>query len=616
MNYCHLAELVHRQADKYEDRVALKQRNHETGIWTDISWREYSDKVMQTAKAMAEFGIKEEDKIGIYSQNMPKYLYTDFAAYANRAVTVPMYATDSPAQIEYIIKDAAIHTIFVGEQLQYNNAFSVQKNSETLKRLIVFDKSVTFNPDDKTSIYFEDFLCLGKSAHAESTVKVRMNEASLDDMATIIYTYGTTGEAKVVVLHHYNFNEVLRIHDIRLPIVNDQDISMCFLPLTHVFEKAWTYYCTHKGVTNAINQDPKKIQETLKEVRPTLMCNVPRFWEKVYVGVQDKINSVPGFMKTVFKDAIETGRVYNLEYKRKGITPPTGLSLKFKLYDATVFKLLKKVLGIEKGRLFPTAGAPLAANIDTFLESVNIPIVVGYGLTETSATVCFYPAENFVIGSIGTVMPNLQVKVDPENDEILIKGRTITPGYYNKPEENAKAFTEDGFFRTGDAGWFEGDTLFFKERIKDLYKTSNGKYVAPQAIEGLISSDKYIQQIAVIGDQRKFVGALIVPDFQLLEQYAKQKGISYSSHEELVKNPDIIHMIEARVEEHQKDLASYEKIKQFVLLPKPFTMESREMTDTLKLRRPVILQNYAGQIEEMYEEKDIPTGEIMKTLLS
>ncbi|MCC8134745.1 MAG: long-chain fatty acid--CoA ligase [Tannerellaceae bacterium] len=616
MNYYHLAELVHRQADKYEDRVALKQRNHETGIWTDISWREYSDKVMQAAKAMAEFGIKEEDKIGIYSQNMPKYLYTDFAAYANRAVTVPMYATNSPAQIEYIINDAAIHTIFVGEQLQYNNAFSVQKNSETLKRLIVFDKSVTFNPDDKTSIYFEDFLCLGESAHAESTVKIRMHEASLDDMATIIYTSGTTGEAKGVVLHHYNFNEVFRIHDIRLPIVNDQDISMCFLPLTHVFEKAWTYYCTHKGVTNAINQDPKKIQETLKEVRPTLMCNVPRFWEKVYVGVQDKINSAPGFMKAVFKDAIETGRVYNLEYKRKGITPPNGLSLKFKLYDATVFKLLKKALGIEKGRLFPTAGAPLAANIDTFLESVNIPIVVGYGLTETSATVCFYPAENFVIGSIGTVMPNLQVKIDPENDEILIKGRTITPGYYNKPEENAKAFTEDGFFRTGDAGWFEGDTLFFKERIKDLYKTSNGKYVAPQAIEGLISSDKYIQQIAVIGDQRKFVGALIVPDFQLLEQYAKQKGISYSSHEELVKNPDIIHMIEARMEEHQKDLASYEKIKRFVLLPKPFTMESREMTNTLKLRRPVILQNYAGQIEEMYEEKDIPTGEIMKTLLS
>jgi len=616
MNYYHLAELVHRQADKYEDRVALKQRDSETGKWSDISWRQFSDKVMQTAKAMAEFGIKEEDKIGIYSQNMPKYLYTDFAAYANRAVTVPMYATNSPAQIEYIINDAAIHTVFVGEQLQYNNAFSVQKTSTVLKRLIVFDKNVKFNPDDKSSVYFEDFLCLGESAHAETTVKVRMHEASLDDMATIIYTSGTTGESKGVVLHHYNFNEVLRIHDIRLPMVNDKDVSMCFLPLTHVFEKAWTYYITHKGVTNAINQDPKKIQETLKEVRPTVMCNVPRFWEKIYVGVQDKINNSPGLMKAIFKDAIETGRLYNLEYKRKGIPAPAGLSVKFKFYDATVFKLLKKVIGLEKGRLFPTAGAPLAAAVDAFLQSVNIPLVVGYGLSETSATVCFYPPTNFVIGSIGTIMPNLEVKIDPQNDEILIKGRTVTSGYYKKPEENAKSFTEDGFFCTGDAGWFEGDNLFFKERIKDLYKTSNGKYIAPQAIEGLISSDKYIQQIAVIGDERKFVGALIVPDFQLLEQYAKRKGIDYTGIEDLVKNPDIIHMIEARVEEHQKDLASYEKIKKFILLPKAFTMESREMTDTLKLRRPVILQNYAQQIEEMYEEKDIPTGEIIKTLLS
>ncbi|MCC8154987.1 MAG: long-chain fatty acid--CoA ligase [Tannerellaceae bacterium] len=602
MNYYHLAELVHRQADKYEKKDALLQRNDKKGKWKPISWRELSDKIMQTAKAMAEFGIKEQENIGIYSQNMPQCIYTDFGAYANRAVSVPLYATNSPAQIEYIINDAEIRTLFVGEQLQYNNAFKVQKDSNFLERIIVFDSTVKLNPDDKTSVYFEDFLCLGKNALAETTVKVRMNEANPEDMATIIYTSGTTGESKGVVLHHYNFLEVLRIHDIRLPQVNDKDTSMCFLPLTHVFEKAWTYYCLHKGVTIAVNQDPKKIQETLKEVQPTLMCNVPRFWEKVYAGVQDKITSSSGFMQKVFKDAIQTGQAYNLEYKNNDIKPPAGLALKFKFYNATVYKILKKVLGLEKGRLFPTAGAPLAPNVDTFLQSVNIPLVVGYGLSETSATVCFYPEKHFIIGSIGTIMPGLDVKIDPANNEILVKGKTVTSGYYKKPVENAKSFTEDGFFRTGDAGHLEGNTLFFQERIKDLYKTSNGKYIAPQAIEGLIASDKYIQQVAVIGDQQKFVGALIVPDFDQLEKYATQKGIPYNNRKELVANNDIHRMIESRVEEHQKDLASYEKIKKFLLLAQPFTMESRELTDTLKLRRPVILERYAAQIEEMYKE--------------
>lgn len=602
MIYYHYAELIHRQADKYGSRTALKHRDPATGKWLKISWREFSDKVMLTAKAMAEFGIGVQENIGVYSQNMPQCLYTDFGAYHNRAVSIPMYATNSPGQIEYIINDADIHTLFVGEQLQYNNAFKVQKGSSALKRLVIFDPAVKLNPEDKTSIYFDDFLRLGDNAHAETTVKIRMNEAVPEDLATIIYTSGTTGESKGVMLHHSNYLEAMRIHDMRLTMVTDKDLSMCFLPLTHIFEKAWTYYCLHKGVTIAINQDPKMIQQTLPEVHPTLMCNVPRFWEKVYAGVHDKINSSSPTMKKIFLDAIETGRMYNLEYKNKGLKAPLGLSLKFKFYNKTVFTLLKKVLGIERGRLFPVAGAPLSDTINEFLQSVNIPIAYGYGLSETTATVCFYPQVGFKFGSIGQVMPDVEVKIDPANNEIMVKGKTVTAGYYKKPAENLKAFTADGFFRTGDAGRLEGDTLYFTERIKDLYKTSNGKYIAPQAIEMAMSGDNYIEQIAVIGDQRKFVSALIVPAYPLLERYAKKKGIAYETREELVRNKDIIRFIEARVEEHQKNLASYEKIKRFVLLPEPFTMEGRELTDTLKLRRPVVLQKYAEQIEGMYAE--------------
>lgn len=601
MIYYHFAELIHRQAEKYGNRTALKHRDNATGKWLKISWREFSDKVMLTAKAMAEFGIKVQENIGVYSQNMPQCLYTDFGAYGNRVVSIPMYATNSPGQIEYIINDAKIRTLFVGEQLQYNNAFKVQKDSKYLERLVVFDPAVKMNPEDKTSIYFDDFLRLGDNAHAESTVKIRMTEAVPEDLATIIYTSGTTGESKGVMLPHSCYLEAMRIHDVRLPLVTDKDLSMSFLPMTHIFEKAWCYYCLHKGVTIAINQDPKMIQKTLPEVHPTLMCNVPRFWEKVYAGVHEKINSASPAMKKIFLDAIETGRRYNLEYKNKGIPAPCGLKLKFQFYNKTVFTLLKRVLGIERGRFFPVAGAPLSDTVNEFLQSVNIPIAYGYGLSETTATVCFYPEIGFQFGSIGEVMPGVQVKIDPGNNEILVKGKTVMSGYYNKPEETKRAFTEDGFFRTGDAGRLEGNTLFFTERIKDLYKTSNGKYIAPQAIEMVMSGDNYIEQIAVIGDQRKFVSALIVPAYPLLEKYAGEKGISFESREELVKNKDIIRFIEARVEEHQKNLASYEKIKRFTLLPEPFMMGC-ELTDTLKLRRPVVLQKYATEIEAMYEE--------------
>ena len=601
MIYYHFAELIHRQAEKYGNRTALKHRDNATGKWLKISWREFSDKVMLTAKAMAEFGIKVQENIGVYSQNMPQCLYTDFGAYGNRVVSIPMYATNSPGQIEYIINDAKIRTLFVGEQLQYNNAFKVQKDSKYLERLVVFDPAVKMNPEDKTSIYFDDFLRLGDNAHAESTVKIRMTEAVPEDLATIIYTSGTTGESKGVMLPHSCYLEAMRIHDVRLPLVTDKDLSMSFLPMTHIFEKAWCYYCLHKGVTIAINQDPKMIQKTLPEVHPTLMCNVPRFWEKVYAGVHEKINSASPAMKKIFLDAIETGRKYNLEYKNKGIPAPCGLKLKFQFYNKTVFTLLKRVLGIERGRFFPVAGAPLSDTVNEFLQSVNIPIAYGYGLSETTATVCFYPEIGFQFGSIGEVMPGVQVKIDPGNNEILVNGKTVMSGYYNKPEETKRAFTEDGFFRTGDAGRLEGNTLFFTERIKDLYKTSNGKYIAPQAIEMVMSGDNYIEQIAVIGDQRKFVSALIVPAYPLLEKYAGEKGISFESREELVKNKDIIRFIEARVEEHQKNLASYEKIKRFTLLPEPFMMGC-ELTDTLKLRRPVVLQKYATEIEAMYEE--------------
>jgi len=598
----HYAELVHRQAEKYNTRTALKFRDNNTNKWIKVSWSEFSDKVMLAAKAMAEFGVEVQENIGLYSQNMPECLYTDFGAYANRAVIVPLYATCSPAQIEFIVNDANIKTLFVGEQFQYNNAFKVLKESDILKRIIVFDPEVKLNPEDSASIYFNDFIRLGDNLHVESTIKVRMNEASPEDIATIIYTSGTTGDSKGVVLHHSTFMQSMKIHDERLHAVTDKETSMCFLPLTHIFEKTWVYYCIHKGAKTAINLDPKIIQKTLPEVKPTMMCNVPRFWEKVYIGVHDKINGMPSLLRKIVLRAIKIGHRYNLEYKNEGKKIPFWLKIRFNIYNNTIFRLLKTVLGLQNGIIFPVAGAPLSDKVNEFLQSVNIPIRYGYGLSETTATVCFYPETGFKIGSVGSIMPEVEVKIDEANNEILVRGKSITTGYYKRPEENAKSFTEDGFFRTGDAGYIIGNELYFTERIKDLYKTSNGKYIAPQVIEGLMCGDKYIDQIAVIGDGRKFVSALIVPTIPLLEAYAKEKNIAYDSIDELVNNHAIYKMIESRIAVSQKDLAAYERIKCFTLIPRPFTIEGKELTNTLKLRRGVIKDKYESLIEAMYVE--------------
>ena len=599
--YYHYADLIYRQAEKYQSRPAIQYRDDFTGKWPKISWNDFAEKVRLTSQAMVEFGLKPHDRFGTYSQNMPECYYCDFGGFGIRAISVPMYATSSPAQIEYIIRDAEIHLLFVGEQLQYNNAFKVQQETDgILQQIVIFDRSVIRNTTDKTSIFYDEFIRMGDHTYTETKVKIHRNEAVADDVACIMYTSGTTGGSKGVVLKHTAFLEAMRTHDIRLPMLSDHDTSMCFLPFTHIFEKAWSFYCFHSGMLNIVNRDPKMIQQTIREVRPTLMCNVPRFWEKVYAGVQEKINTATGISLKLFKNALVVGYEYIIDYKRKGLKPPAKLSALFHFYDKTVFNLVRKTVGIDRGRLFPVAGAPLADHITEFLIALNIPIKYGYGLSETTATVCFFPEVNYEIGSIGKIMPDLEVQIAPDNQEILVKGKTILSEYYNNPEETANAFTEDGFFRTGDAGRIEGDTLYFLERIKDLYKTSNGKYIAPQAIELSLSGNKFIEQCAVIGDEHKFVSALIVPSFPALEAYAAENRIHYQNKDELIANDKVVRLYQSTIEEAQQHFASFEKIKRFTLLSKPFTMESGELTDTLKLRRSVIAKNYATQIEAMY----------------
>ena len=597
----HFAVLVHKQAEKYGDRSALRYRDYDLNQWKSVSWTHLSKCVQQAANALVELGVREEENIGIFSQNMPECLYADFGGHANRVVSVPLYATSSSAQAQYIIDDAQIRFLFVGEQYQYDTAFSILGLCPTLEKLILFDPKIKKHERDTTSIYFDEFLKLGEELSHAAVVAERSGRATMNDLANILYTSGTTGEPKGVMLHHSTYEEIIRIHDIRLTMMSDKDVSMSFLPLTHVFERAWTYYCLHRGVEICLNLRPAEIASTIKEVRPTLMCSVPRFWEKVYAGVNEKIASEKGLKKKLMLDAIRVGREHNLNYVRLGKRPPMMLHLKYKFYEKTIYALLKKAIGLENGNFFPTAGAAVPNEICEFVHAVGINMIVGYGLTESCATVSCFVSPGFEIGSVGTIMPDVQVKIG-ENDEILLRGKTITKGYYKKAEATAEAIDKEGWFHTGDAGYLKGDQLFLTERIKDLFKTSNGKYISPQALETKLSVDRYIDQIAIIADQRKFVSALIIPQYDLLKQFAEENGVQYASMEELLVHPRITGMMQDRIDTLQQQFAHYEQVKRFTLLPEPFSMARGELTNTLKIKRSALNKNYAEVIEKMYEE--------------
>ena len=606
MELIHFSKLVAAKAKKQASRAALYYRDYSVAKWVEITWRELHEKVERVARALVSLGVKEEDRVAICSQNMPQALMVDFANYANRAISVPMYATASVQQIEYIVNDAEIEILCAGEQIQYDNALEVIKNSKFLKHIIVFDPSVDLKGETR-AMYFEEFMRKGDDQSLQKTVDKRTKAATEDDLAIIMYTSGTTGESKGVMLPHSCLLEAMRIHDQRLVSIKRSDTSMAFLPLTHIFERAWTYFCLRQDVKVYLNQRPSDIQNTLKEVRPTLLCAVPRFWEKIAAGVQLKIDTFSPFMKAMVTWALAVGEEYNIGYRKDQRRAPFGLACRYRIADGLIFSKLKKVVGIDKGRLFPVAGAALDDKLAKFFISLGLPIMYGYGLTETTATVCCYPYHNYAIGSMGTLMPDVQVKIG-EDGEILVKGKTVCSGYYKKPEITANSFI-DGWFRTGDAGKLvDGKHLYMTDRLKDLFKTSNGKYIAPQQIETILGGDVFIEQVAVIGNNRNFVTAIIAPNLEAIKGYAAQNNITYELVDELMEHPQICKMMEERIAVLQKDMAPYEKIKKFRLIKRGFTIESGELTSTLKLRRAVILQNYAAMIEEMYNPVQGPLG--------
>lgn len=585
------AAIILKNVEKHPVKSAIGFKKKDE-VWKELSWKKFGEIVFKTANALKNAGIQENDKVAIYSDNSSEWMTVDLASMAIGAVTVPVYSTNNAEQAEYIISDSSAKAVLVGSQEQYDACLEIlQKEENELETIIVSKKSVWIKKEFN-SFYLEDFI-------AKSSPKLEICKKEYDDTATLIYTSGTTGTPKGVMLTHGNFIKAFDSHFEFFKFKNfEEELSLAFLPLSHVFERSWSLLCLYGGARVYFLEDPKNIAKALEEVKPTTMCAVPRFFQKVYAGVLEKAEEGSSLKKKIFDWALATGW-QTAELRRNEKPVPFGLKLKKSVADMLVFSKIKERMG---GRLWflPCGGASLSPEVTKFFDSVGIHITVGYGLTETTATLTLFPLTHFEHGTSGKPLPGVEIRIG-EGDEIQAKGNGIMKGYYNKPEETQKVFTEDGWFKTGDAGKFDDKgNLIITDRIKDLMKTSNGKYVAPQQIENLLTNNNFIQQIMLVAEGRQFVSALIVPNFEFLQDFIKKNNIPFTSWEEAVKDEKVIALYKEKIKELQVHLADYEKVKKFTLMPAEFDINTGEITPTLKVKRNVVLKKYADVIESMY----------------
>lgn len=580
--------IITRNLEKHALKAAVgfKKENQ----WKELSWKKFSEMIAKTANALKAAGIQENDSVAIYSDNSAEWITFDLAILSLGAITVPIYSTNNAEQAEYIINDSQSKIILAGNQEQYNTCYELLQRNEYLKTIVVAKNKVIGKKEN--TVFLREFI-----ADQPSTFEFCPKED--DDTATLIYTSGTTGIPKGVMITHGNFRKEFDAHFEFFKFKNFEDeLSLAFLPLTHVFERSWSLLSLYGGAKVYFLEDPKNIAHALIEVKPTMMCTVPRFFQKVYAGIHDVVEKSSPTKKKIFNWSLGIGKQY-AELKRTEKEIPFGLKAKHGLADLLVFSKMKEKLG---GRLWftPCGGASISSEVTEFFDAIGLHLTVGYGLTETTATLSLFPFTNYKYGTCGKILPGVEIRIGAEN-EIQARGSGIMKGYFNKPEETKAVFTEDGWFKTGDAGNIDDQgNLTITERIKDLLKTSNGKYIAPQQVENILSNNNYIQQVMVVAEGRQFVSALIVPNFEFLKGELSKMNIPFTSWNEIVKDEAINKLYKTKIEEFQTSLASFEKVKKFVLMPAEFEIGSGEITPTLKIKRKVVSEKYKDLIEQMY----------------
>ncbi|MGL5948054.1 MAG: AMP-dependent synthetase/ligase [Aeromonas sp.] len=590
----HLVRLIRERIAKLGNKPV--QRVQQDGQWRDISWHALGQAMDYCAQALIRAGHQPGEMVGICARNMPEWTQADLGILAARGVSVPIYPTNTTEQVRYILRDAKISTLFVGEQAQFDQALTLLNDGE-LRQIIALDPQVDLKGCAAAS-HFQAFLVSGNHTPSADALVERAQQYQMDDLLTLIYTSGTTGEPKGVMLDFANVFACFEMHDRRLDLSAD-DVSLSFLPLSHVFERVWTYYVLYCGALNVYLRDPMQVMDVLGEVKPTVMCSVPRLYEKAYSLMHTKMAQMPAPRRALLRWAEQLGKAI-IDVRQAGGQPSAWQNLQYALADKLIYSKLRDKFG-GRMRFLPVAGARLADDVNLFFQSMGLNIKYGYGMTETTATVCCYADEKFKLGSIGTVMPGIEVKLG-ENNELLVRSPTVMRGYYNKPEATAEVMTEDGFLRTGDAAQIDAEGhIYFTERLKELMKTSNGKYVAPQLVEGVLGKDPLIEQVAIFADGHNFVSALVVPNSEELAAIVAQADLGALSAEARLTHPKVLEKFTACIQAQQSVLARHEQVKKFTLLAQPFSMEAGELTPTMKLRRKVIEAKYQAQIAAMYQ---------------
>ena len=588
----HLAIMIQESIKKFGDGTAMRYK--EKRQWKSISYSEFGERILATAKALLEAGIQEGDMVGIFSQNRPEWAIADFAILSIRAVSVPIYATNTAGQAQYIAGDADLKIIFAGDQTQYDKVKSFIGDQKQLTKIIALDETIRLQGDD--SISLDDFMATGRKSSRDAVVAAKTAAGGSEDIATLIYTSGTTGDPKGAILTHANLFSQFKALDVRFN-VGTSDRSLCFLPLSHAYERAWSYYIFYRGAENSYVLNPRDIVTFMPEVKPTCMVSVPRLYEKIYGTVYDKLEKASAGQKKIFNWGIDVGREYAFKKKDNKMIGPL-LRIKHALADKLILSKIRDVVGGPKN-FFSAGGAPLSREIEEFFFAAGLLVCQGYGLTETSPMISCNSPVAFKFGTVGKPILGCEVRIG-EHGEIQARGPNIMKGYYKKLEDTKEAFV-DGWFKTGDVGFVDEEGfLVITDRIKDLIITAQGKNVAPQHIEMIVGKDIYIEQIVTVGDKRKYISALIVPAFVSIEQYARDHKILFTSREDLVQKPEIIDFYSSRIKDLSSELPNYEKIVRFTLMPHEFTQDAGEMTPTMKIKRKVIAEKYRDVIDKMY----------------
>ncbi len=597
--YYHLTEEYSKETNNY----VIKHKVD--GKYVGITYDQFKEETDLFAFGLASLGVKRDDKVSIISENRPEWVYGDMAILGLGAVDVPLYPSLTAESVEFILNNSESVGIIVSTKFQLNKILKVRDKCRTLKFIIILNEK-DFDPSIKGLYKFTDVQNLGKDYKKSHPTLLKDNLAAIkpDDVCTIIYTSGTTGEPKGVVLTHHNILSNVKAALESFPISN-QDVFLSFLPLCHIFERMAGYYTAFAAkCVVCYAESIETVAQNLIEIKPTIMTTVPRLFERIHSKIIKNVESQPVKKQKIFYWAMEIGSQYQ-KAKKEGKVPFT-LAIKHKAADKLVFKKLQERTGGNL-RFFISGGAALPRALGEFFEAIGIRILEGYGLTESSPVIAANRYDDYKFGTVGKPFPGVEVKIASDG-EILAKGPNIMQGYYKNKKET-EATIKDGWLYTGDIGVFDADGfLMITDRKKHLFKTSAGKYIAPTPIESMFLASKYIDQFVLIGDRRMFLTALIVPDFEAVKEYADAHNIPYDKVEDLVRDEQIYKMLDKEMDQFQKKLANYERVRKFVLLDRPFTIESGEITPSLKIKRKYVEERYQDLIEQMYQslEKSVP----------